>query len=354
MTGRPDVSTMADRLTACLVPVAGTVRHALTAIDGGAAGIALAVDADGCLVGVLTDGDLRRALLDGHGLGDPLAPLLNHAFAAIGRDRSRADALDLMVARRIDAVPVLDDDRRPVALHLLQAFLEPAPRENWAVVMAGGRGSRLAPLTDTIPKPMLTVAGRPILERIVLHLVGSGFTRIFLSVHYLGHVIEEHFGDGHAFGARIEYLREDRPLGTGGALGLLPAPPERTLLVLNGDLVTSADLAGLVDAQERGGFAAMIATRRYVHTIPFGCVERSGSRVVGLEEKPSLEREVNTGIYALSPDAVRLVEPGVPVSMPELVAAILARGLPVGAFEVEDDWIDVGQRDQLVRAREGA
>jgi dTDP-glucose pyrophosphorylase len=337
----------------CLVPAAGSVRDALAAVDAGAAGIALATDADGRLVGIATDGDLRRAILAGASLDAPLAPVLVRGFAAVRRGQSRADALDLMVARHIDAVPVLDDDGRPVALHLLHAFLEPAARGNWAVIMAGGRGTRLAPMTDTVPKPMLRVAGRPILERIVLHLVGHGIVRIFLSVHHLADVIEAHFGDGRAFGARIEYLREEVPLGTGGALGLLPEAPDRTLVLLNGDLVTNVDVGDLIAIHERGGFAATVGTRRYVHSVPFGVVERDGDRVTGLDEKPAITREVNAGIYALSPAAVALVRPGDSITMPELVGRLLELGQPVGAFEVEDDWVDVGQREQLARAREG-
>ncbi len=332
---------------------AGTIRDALLAVDRGAAGIALAVEEGGRLAGVVTDGDLRRALLAGASLDARLAPHMTTVFSFVEQDQSRADALDLMVARRISAVPVLDEQGRPVALHLLHAFVAPVQRDNWAIVMAGGRGSRLAPLTDTLPKPMLRVAGRPILERIVLHLVGHGITRIFLSINYLGHLIEDHFGDGSAFGARIEYLREDAPLGTGGALGLLPGPPVAPVLLLNGDLVTGVDVGDLLDHHARGGYAATVGTRRYVHTIPFGVVERTEDRVTGLEEKPSLEREVSTGIYALSPSTVRLVEPGTPITMPELIARLLASGEAVGAFEVEGDWVDVGQRDQLARAREG-
>jgi dTDP-glucose pyrophosphorylase len=344
---------MNENLAGCLVPAAGTLRDALAAVDVGAAGIALATDVDGRLVGVATDGDLRRAILRGTNLDAPVAPILVRDFVSLASGGTRADALDLMLARHIDAVPVLDDDGRPIALHLLHAFLEPKARGNWAVVMAGGRGTRLAPLTDTIPKPMLRVAGRPILERIVLHLVGHGITRIFLSVNYLATVIEEHFGDGRAFGVRIEYLHEEQPLGTAGALGLLPSAPDRTLVLLNGDLVTGVDVGDLIDLHERGGFVATVGTRRYVHTVPFGCVERDGDRVIGLEEKPAITREVNTGIYALSPAAVALVAPGEAITMPELIGRMLQRGEPVGAFEVEDDWVDVGQRDQLARAREG-
>ncbi|MFH1475243.1 MAG: sugar phosphate nucleotidyltransferase [Chloroflexota bacterium] len=344
---------MSDRIAPALVPADGSIRDAMRALDAGALRIALVVDEGGRLVGVTTDGDVRRALLSGAGLDDPLGPHLTRSFTAVTPRDGRAEVIELMRARHIGAVPVLDGAGRPVALHLLDEALTPVNRPNWAVVMAGGRGVRLGQLTETIPKPMLRVAGRPILERIVLHLVGHGITRIYLAVGYLGHQIEEHFGDGRELGARIGYLREDVPLGTGGALGLLPKLPDEPILVMNGDLVTQANLGSLLDAHVSGNRVATIGVRRYIHAVPFGCVDRDGDRVLQLEEKPALTRDVNTGIYALAPALVARVERGRPVAMPDLITDALARGEPVGAFEIEDDWIDVGQREQLDRARGG-
>jgi dTDP-glucose pyrophosphorylase len=334
-----------------VVAEGGTIRDAMITVDQGASRIALAVDPAGVLVGVVTDGDLRRALLRGADMEDPLAPALTRRFVAMSPQEGRAAALELMRARRIDAVPVIDSDGRVIGLHLLREFLAPVSRPNWGIIMAGGQGRRLRPLTEEIPKPMLPVAGRPIIERLVLHLVGFGVQRIFVAVNYLGDVIEAHLGDGSRFGASVGYLREDTALGTAGALGLLPEPPSDALLLINGDLVTSADLGGLLDAHAAGGFAATIGIRRYLHTVPFGCVERDGDRVVRIEEKPTLEREVNSGMYVLSPEVVARVAPGQRLDTPELIADLLAEGRPVGAFEIEDEWIDVGQREQLAAAR---
>jgi dTDP-glucose pyrophosphorylase len=344
---------MNDDVEACLVGEDATLRDAMIALDRGARRIALAVDPGGVLVGILTDGDIRRALLGGAGLDDPLAPVLSRQFVRVDVREERVAALELMQARAIGAVPVVDGAGRPVGLHLLNEFLEPVARDTPAVVMAGGRGMRLRPLTESLPKPMLRVAGRPILERIVLHLVGHGITRIYLAVGYLAEVIEAHFGDGSQHGARIEYLREERPLGTAGALGLLPTPPTGPLLVMNGDLVTQVDLGALIDAHTASGAVATVGMRRYVHTVPFGCVERAGDHVTALVEKPAIVREVNSGIYVLGPTLVHRVERDVPVNTPDILADAIDRGEFVGAFEIEDDWLDVGHREQLAKAREG-
>jgi dTDP-glucose pyrophosphorylase len=344
---------MSRRLTDSFMPAIGTIRDAMVALDRGAFRIALAVADDGRLVGVVTDGDVRRALLGGTSLDDPLEPWLTREFVSTGPATGRTDVLDLMRARSVGAIPVVGDDGRPVGLHLLHEFIEPVARPNRALIMAGGRGLRLRPITESTPKPMLRVAGRPILERIVLHLVGHGIKQISIAVNYLGEMIEDHFGDGSDFGSSIDYVREERPLGTAGAIGLLARPPTETLLVINGDLVTQADFGAMLDVHARSGFVATVGIRRYLHSVPFGCVERDGDRIVALEEKPTLERDVNTGIYAIEPTLAARVTRGEAIDMPDLLGDALVRGEPIGAFEVEDDWIDIGQRDQLERARSG-
>jgi dTDP-glucose pyrophosphorylase len=329
------------------VSVGGMLWDALKSMDRSCAGVALVTDEGGRLVGTLTDGDVRRALLGGAEVNDPLRPFIFRNYVAVGAGVGRAEVLDLMQARRIDQVPVLDEDGRLIGLHLLQEMLGPVERPNWAVVMAGGIGSRLRPLTDGIPKPMIRVAGRPILERIVLHLVGHGIRRVFLSVGYKAHVIEEHFGDGSKFGCRIEYLREESPLGTGGALSLLPEKPTAPVLVLNGDLVTQADVGAMLDAHKNR--AVTLGVRRYVHTVPYGCVETdSAGRVEWIQEKPDVSVMVNAGVYIVEPYVIASIPSG-PYSMPDLID-----GWQTVAHEIEDDWLDVGQHDQLRLARGAA
>lgn len=339
-----------SRLERAVVAERATVRDALSSLNDSACQIVIVQDEVGKVVGLMTDGDLRRALLAGATLESPIKEHVRRAFTSVEEHAGRADVLDLMQALRISEVPSLDEAGRLVGLHLMHDVVGRPRRENWAVVMAGGRGSRLAPLTDSVPKPMVRVAGRPILERIVLSLVGAGITRIFLSIHHLGEVIENHFGDGSRFGSQIHYLREGRPLGTAGALSLLPEPPRHPVLVMNGDLMTQADLGVLLDAHERTDRLATVAVRRYTHTVPFGCLELEGEDVVALEEKPSIHRLINAGIYVIDPALVRRTPSDVPITMPELLSEFVATRR-VGAWEIEDDWIDVGERKQLDRAR---
>ena len=335
----------------CLVSPEATLLDGLRAIDRGGIEIALIVGDGGRLTGILTDGDARRAILAAAGLDSPLAPHARRDFIFVGPDTTRAEVLDLMQARRIKHVPILDDDRRLLGLHLLHDMLGGVERTNWAVVMAGGEGRRLRPLTEHTPKPMLRVAGRPILERIVLHLVGYGIRRVFLSVNYLGNVIEDHFGDGERFGCRIQYVREDEPMGTGGALGLLPEKPVEPFIVMNGDLMTQINIDQMLRFHLDHHALATIGTREYVHNVPFGCVDRDGSRVLGLREKPALRQSVNAGIYILAPEALTLMQSGSRFDLPDLMTTAIGGGKKVVAFDIDDDWMDIGRREQLERAR---
>lgn len=326
------------------------IEDAMRAIDQSGLEIALAVEGDDVLIGIVTDGDIRRALLRGAALDSPLDPVIRRDCTVVSPSAGRAEVLDLMKARRLRQIPVIDEGRRLVGLHLLHEILGLVERPNWAVVMAGGRGTRLTPLTDETPKPMLRVAGRPILERIVLHLVGFGIRRIFLSVHHLAHLIEEHFGDGKQLGCSIEYLREPMPLGTGGCLALLPAEPSDPVVVMNGDLVTQVDLGSMLDLHTQTHALATVGVHRYHHPIPFGCVDLDGTRVLGFEEKPTLVRPVNAGIYVLEPKLLSRIPKGRPYALPDLLEACLARGEAVHAYALEEDWIDVGQHSQLRKA----
>lgn len=342
---------MATRYEKCCVALSGTLRDASWALERGEAQIALVTDSENILRGVLTDGDIRRALLAGSPLDAALRPFVKERFISVGPEANRAEVLDLMQGRTIEQIPIVDGRGCLLGLHLLHEILGGQERPNWAVVMAGGQGVRLRPLTTNVPKPMLLVAGRPILERIVLHLVGAGIRRVFLSVNYLSEIIERHFGDGERFGCRIEYLKETKPLGTGGSLSLLPAAPPAPLLVLNGDLITQCPVGPLLEFHARGRHTITIGVADYSHTVPFGVVTLKHDTVAELQEKPTLTWQTNAGIYALEPSVLTKIPRDVPVSMPDVVQGCLDRGQSVGAFSIAGEHIDVGRTSELARAR---
>lgn len=324
---------------------------ALRAIEAGRCAIALVCDRQRRLLGTVTDGDLRRAILRGAPLASRALPeVMNVEFAAVDRRAGRAEVLDMMRARGIEQVPIVDGRGRLCGLHFLREMIGAAEHPNWAVIMAGGRGSRLGSLTDYVPKPMIAVAGRPILERLILHLHGQGIRRIFVAVNYLAHVIEDYFGDGSRLGCRIEYLREPAPAGTGGALALLPSRPRAPLLVVNGDLVTQFNVSRLLRFHARGRYAATLGVRPHSIEIPYGVARLRGNRLLGLSEKPSERVLVNAGIYVVEPRLLRSVLRHRPFHMTELLEHCLERGLDVGAHLIQDDWLDVGRRDELRRA----
>lgn len=347
---------MSDQLRRSMIRTEASILDAMRSLEDSGSQIVVVVDERDRLVGILTDGDIRRAILGGASPATPVEPYLNRDGLTVTAAVGRADVLELMQARQISQIPVLGQDDRVVGLHLLHQMLSIAERPNRAVVMAGGRGSRLGPLTDTTPKPMLPVAGRPILERIVLHLVGHGIRHIYLSVNYLAEIIEAHFGDGRAFGCTIEYLRESEPLGTGGSLSLLPRGAERPahpFLVMNGDLVTQADVGAMIDFHLAGGQVATMAVRHYFHQIPFGCVDVEGDRLVAFVEKPTTSRLVNAGIYLLDPSVLDLLNPAEVLTMPDLVDRVRTSGGTARVFETDEEWIDVGRHEELDRARRG-
>lgn len=333
-----------------------SLRDAMEVIDRGSVEIALVVDEKRRLEGTLSDGDIRRAILAGAGLGDKVKPYFNPAPRIVSPDVSRAEVLDLMGACFLAQVPVVDDKGRVVGLHLLRELLGAVERRNTAVIMVGGKGARLAPLTDTIPKPMLRVAGRPILERLILHLVGSGIRRVFLAVNYFASVIEDYFGDGAQWGCSIKYLREAPalPLGTAGALSLL-APDTMSdhvpLLVLNGDLVTNFSVDELLSNHEKSGCLTTVAVREFQYEVPYGVAEVDGQRLTALAEKPVMSWIINAGIYVLQPAIVRRVPANSSFAITDLIGGCLGRGEPVNIWYSGGDWDDVGRIGDLRRAQ---
>ena len=334
-----------------------SIRDAMAAIARGTASAAFAVTTDGLLVGVVTDGDIRRALLDGAALSDPVKPFIGSNPIVAKVTDSRASVLDMMQARAISQLPIVNKQGQLVAVHLLRELLGRIDRSNMALILAGGRGTRLLPITNALPKPMVRVAGKPILERLVNHLLGFGISEIVISVGHLGEVIEGHFGDGSQFGCEITYLREDpvNPLGTAGPLGSLSRLfPELSepVLVLNGDLVTQFDVAAMLDHHEQASSVATVGAFPYTHEVPYGVLQLNDvGHIKSIVEKPLRQELVSGGIYVFNPSVLRKVPTDTFFPMTQVLTDCIDGGDKVSVWSLNEDWIDVGRPQDLAKAR---
>ncbi len=328
--------------------------EAMRRIDEAGLEVALVCGPGRRLLSVITDGDLRRAILAGKPLSTPVNEIGNPRFTSLPPTATRADAVRLMLGRTFKCVPVVDDAGVVVDLHTLHGALREQHCASWAVIMAGGKGERLGELTQAIPKPMLPVGDRPILEHLVHLLVGHGVQRIFLSVGYLGQMIEDHFRDGTRFRCRIDYLREDVPLGTGGALSLIRETPTAPLLVMNGDLVTAVNLTRMLAFHQQGAHAATIALRDHVVKVPFGVVDTTAGRITALREKPMLSYAINAGIYAIEPRLLARIPGDRLYPITELFDDCLKRGESLGGYHLDETWNDIGLPEEYARVGAGS
>ena len=336
--------------TKTLVRPEASIRNAIEAIDNSALRIALVADADRRLHGVVTDGDVRRGLLRGFSVEDPIQHILNPAPTVVGREENREAVLALMKRKNLLQIPVVDRKGRVVGLEVLFELVQPGDRDNWVVLMVGGLGTRLRPLTETVPKPLLHVGHQPILETILEQLLGYGFHRFYFSVNYKARMIEEYFGDGRAWGAEIRYLYEDEPLGTAGALRLLPTRPSAPFIVMNGDLLTKLNFNHFLDYHRDHRAAATMGVSEYRTQIPYGVIQTDHHRIAGIQEKPVQRFLINAGVYALEPEALDLIPDTGTLDMPELFNRLAVAGRETVAFPIREYWMDIGRLADFERA----
>lgn len=326
-----------------LLRVNATMADAIRSLNDSSMQIALVVNEDDTLTGTLTDGDIRRGLLRGLSLDSPVDSVVQRSALVVPPQMSREMVLRLMQANLLHQLPIVDDGRRVVGLHLWDELVVPVQRSNEMVIMAGGQGTRLRPHTNSCPKPLLPVAGRPVLEHIIERAVAGGFTRFTIAVHYLGHMIEAHFGDGKQWGVRIDYLREETPLGTAGAIGLLNPRPEAPFIISNGDILTDIRYGELLDFHSRHGATATMAVRLHEWQHPFGVVHTDGVDIVGFEEKPIARNHVNAGVYVLDPSSLDAMESGEVCDMPTLFGRLKERGGRTIVYPMHEPWLDLGR-----------
>jgi dTDP-glucose pyrophosphorylase/CBS domain-containing protein len=334
-----------------------TIRQAIACIDRNEKGIALVTDETRRLLGTITDGDVRRAMLAGQSLDTPVSNVLAHKVhspypqpVTAPVDIEPVVLLHLMQERVVRQVPLLDAQHCVAGLITFDELLPNQTLPLQAVIMAGGFGTRLRPLTDHIPKPMLPVGDRPLIERIIDQFRESGIRRINITTNYLADKIVEHFGDGHGFGVEVSYVDEGRPLGTAGALGLMEMP-QLPLLVINGDILTQVDFRAMLSYHQEHQAMLTVAVRKYELNVPYGVVENEGPFVQRLVEKPVFSFFVNAGIYLLEPAAHQYIPGGQHFNMTDLIQRLLDEGQPVASFPIHEYWLDIGQHTDYERAQ---
>lgn len=349
MTG--SANAIPDAWKRALIPEAATLADVIRNLDQSALQIALVVTKQGALIGTATDGDVRRGLLRGLDLNSPVDSIVFRTPLVVPPELGREMVLQIMQANRIHQLPVVDEYRRVVGLHLWDTLMVPQQRRNLMVIMAGGQGTRLRPHTENCPKPLLPVGGKPMLEHIIERAKADGFGHFVLAVHYLGHMIEEYFGDGSRWQVRIDYLREQSPLGTAGAIGLLGPRPEVPFIVTNGDVLTDVRYGEMLDFHMRHGAAATMAVRLHEWQHPFGVVRTHGVDIVGFEEKPIARSHINAGIYVLEPAALDNLSVAEHCDMPTLFSRLQERSARTIVYPMHEPWLDVGRLDDLQRAQ---
>jgi dTDP-glucose pyrophosphorylase/CBS domain-containing protein len=333
-----------------LLALDSTIQDAIRNLDQSALRIILVLDGEGCLYGTISDGDIRRGLLRGLDLKSSIENIIYRTPLVVTPEIGRETVRQLMVANKVQQIPVVNDSKNVLGLHLWDEITTSPALPNLMVIMAGGVGKRLLPHTENCPKPLLPVAGKPMLEHIIERAKLQGFSRFKLAIHYLGHMIEEYFGDGSMFGVEISYLREDQPLGTAGALGLLEPAPNAPFLVTNGDVLTDIHYGELLDFHVRHDASATMAVRVHEWQHPFGVVQTEGIDIVGFEEKPIAKTHINAGVYVLSPEAIPLIVRCARCDMPTLFERLQEHGKRTVAYPMHEPWLDVGRPDDLLKA----
>ena len=333
-----------------LVKPATLVRKAIETIDKSSMQIALVVDTDNRLMGTVTDGDVRRGILKGISLDNTVDKVMETKPIIVSSTASRENILAVMKQKQIHQIPIVDTKGRVVGLEVLDQLLETGARDNWVVVMAGGLGSRLRPLTDNRPKPLIHVGAKPILETIIENLVEYGFHKFYLSVNYKNEMVKEYFGKGFKWNIKIRYLKENRRLGTAGSLSLLPKKPKRPVLVMNGDLLTKINFAQLMNFHDQNKAAATMCVKEYDLQVPYGVVRMEHQYIRAIDEKPVHRFFVNAGIYVLEPQVLKYIPKKKAIDMTHLFEKAIQDGLKPAAFPIREYWLDVGRVDDLERA----
>ena len=343
---------MTDWQDVILTPLSN-IRDAMRTLDETALRIATVCDENNKLLGTVTDGDIRRGLLKSSDMQDSVSAVMNQSPRTVTPSHTRQQRIEIMDQYDLLALPIVDDKNHLVGLETLHQVLQPKKRDNPVFIMAGGFGTRLRPLTDNCPKPMLRVGDKPMLEHLINQFRAFGFYDFYISTHYMPEIIHTHFGDGSEWGINITYIHESKPLGTGGALGLLPKNlPKLPLIMMNGDVLTKINFTELLNHHESNNLDATMCVREMEYNISYGVVESQNGLITNMVEKPTYRYNINTGIYVLSPEYVSSVQPNTQIDLPNLLGQRIDTDKKIGIYTTHEYWLDIGQMTDYQKAQE--
>jgi len=328
-----------------------SVKVAIEAIDKGAIQLCCVIDDNNILQGVISDGDIRRALLHGIKLNHDIAKVINKKPFTI---KEYGDAVEDEVKMKeigIRSAPIINDKNQLIGIKMLDKSNLLFNRDNPIVIMAGGLGSRLYPLTKDIPKPMIEISGKPILEIIINKFANEGFKNIFLCVNYKSEIIKDYFKDGTNFGVNISYIEEDKRLGTAGALSLIKERFNSPIIVTNGDILSRINFSQFVNHHIRQKAKASVAVREYSYEVPFGVIENEDGFIKNISEKPTQHFFVNAGIYILEPELIKMIPKNEFYDMPSLINKLVKENEQVASYLIREYWLDIGRNSELEKAR---
>lgn len=328
-----------------------TIRSAIETMNETGRQIVLITDRDSVLLGTFTDGDLRRALLAGADLMTPLKGYYHQPALCSPAVKGRFGAVEVMREHGVDQMPLVDEVGRVVGIEVINPAQYGIKIDNTVMIMAGGLGKRLHPITETVPKALVPVGGHPILQLIIDRLVTQGFQNFIVAINHLGDMIEDYFGDGSRWNVSITYLREQKRMGTAGALSLIDQPPDAPMLIINCDVLTTTSFQDMIAFHEKKCATLSMGTQEYYHQVPYGVVRTDGTALKTIEEKPESRHSVNAGMYIVSPQALKYVPKDKFFDMTDLIAILLKNNEPVHCYPIKKYWIDVGNPEDLEKAR---
>jgi dTDP-glucose pyrophosphorylase len=327
-----------------------TIKEALKIIDKGAMQIAIVIDEHDRLVGTLTDGDIRRGLLNNLSLDASIESIIFRTPTVAAISDTKEEILQKALGKKLHQIPIVDDEHRVIGIKEIEELVRPHVKPNRVVLMVGGLGTRLYPLTENTPKPMLKVGNKPILQTIVEKFAEYGFINIIMCVNYKSHIIQDYFEDGSRFGVRIEYIFEEQRMGTAGALSLLPHVPNEPFFVMNGDLLTNVNFEHLLDYHTTQNALATMGVREYDFQVPYGVVNVDGNHILSIQEKPVHKFFVSAGIYMLSPEVLNIIPKNEFYDMPTLFEVLIQAKKTTISFPIREYWLDIGRLEEYERA----